>query len=284
MAGKELSVQRVSHYRPMTDITRSAKLQIFQSAEEIGEHLANRLLREIEQARMVGRPFVLGCPTGRTPRPTYSAIARRLAMEPRDLRHLTLVMMDEYAIETGARFEHASPDKPWSCHHFAQREILGPWNEKLPKNLQLSASNVWFPEAENPEAYDTRIETAGGIDFFILASGATDGHVAFNPPGTPRDSHTRVVALSEQTRRDNLQTFPAFGSIEAVPRHGISAGIATITAARDAVMILTGLAKRESLARVVEADQYDPTWPATVIHEFPTGEILADREAARTLG
>ncbi|OLE15843.1 MAG: hypothetical protein AUG20_02125, partial [Gemmatimonas sp. 13_1_20CM_3_60_15] len=222
------------------------------------EHLADRLLREIEQARTVGRRFVLGCPTGRTPRPTYSAIARRLATEPRDLRHLTLVMMDEYAIENGDRFQRASPDKPWSCHHFARREILDSWNEHLPEEFQISPSNLWFPEAEKPETYDARIESMGGIDFFILASGASDGHVAFN-------------------------TFPAFGTIEAVPRYGISAGIATIAAARNAVMILTGPAKRDSFARVVEADQYDLAWPATIIHEFSTGAILADREAASTL-
>jgi len=268
----------------MTDATGNAKLQIFPSAEELGRQLADRLLGEIAQARQAGRRFLLGCPTGRTPRSTYSAIARRLATEPQDLSHLTLVMMDEYAIERGSGFQHESSDRPWSCHHFAGREILDPWNAHLPKNLQLSPDSVWFPEAQQPEAYDARIANAGGIDFFILASGASDGHVAFNPAGTPLNSRTRIVVLSEQTRRDNLQTFPAFGTLDAVPRHGVSMGIATISEARTAVMVLTGASKRESLARVLEADHYDPAWPATVIHEFAAGEILADREAANGLG
>ena len=268
----------------MTDVTGSAKLQIFQTADELGLQLADRILGGIAKARHAARRFVLGCPTGRTPRSTYSAIARQLAAEPQDLSHLTLVMMDEYAIERGNRFQHAPYDEPWSCRHFARREILDPWNAHLPKKLRLSASSVWFPEARNPEAYDGRIASLGGIDLFILASGASDGHVAFNPAGTPRDSRTRIVALSEQTRRDNLQTFPAFGTIDAVPRHGVSVGIATISTARTAVMVLTGSGKRESLARVVQADQYDAAWPATVIHEFSAGEILADREAASDLG
>lgn len=268
----------------MTDATGSAKLQIFQSAEEIGAELANRLLREIDLAGQTGRRFVLGCPTGRTPRPTYSAIARRLANESQDLSHVTLVMMDEYAVEHGNHFHPAPSDQTWSCHYFAQREILDQWNAHLPDKRQLSPSNVWFPEAENPEAYDARIASAGGVDFFILASGASDGHVAFNPAGTARDSRTRIVALSDETRRDNLKTFPAFGTLDAVPRYGVSVGIATISEARRAVMVLTGSSKRESLSRVAEADQYDPAWPATVIHEFSTGEILADREAAIALG
>ena len=273
----------VSRFRRMTDGTGSAKLQVFQSAEELGLQLADRLLSEIARARESGRRFLLGCPTGRTPRPTYSAIARRLGSKPQDLSHVTLVMMDEYAVENGHRFAHAPFDEPWSCHHFARREMIDPWNERLPTNLQLSPTSVWFPEAEKPEVYDLRIASAGGVDFFILASGASDGHVAFNPPGTARDSRTRIVALSEQTRHDNLQTFPGFGTIDAVPRHGVSVGIATISAARKAVMVLTGTGKRESLSRVVEADQYDSTWPATVIHEFSNGEILADREAASAL-
>lgn len=268
----------------MTDAAGSARLQIFENADDIGAQLASRLLKEIERARQDGLRFVLGCPTGRTPRPTYAAIARQLATEPQDLSHVTLVMMDEYVIERGDGFQHAPSDEPWSCHDFVRREILEPWNKHLRKNLRLSPSCVWFPEAENPEAYDARIASAGGVDFFLLASGASDGHVAFNPAGTPRHSRTRIVALSEQTRRDNLQTFPAFGTIDAVPRHGVSVGIATITTARHAVMVLTGSSKRESLARVVEADQYDSAWPATVIHEFSAGEILADRDAAITMG
>ena len=258
-----------------------AQLQLFDSAEEIGSKLADRLLSEIERARVASKRYILGCPTGRTPKPIYGAIANRLSKAPRDLSHLVLAMMDEYVVE---RRENAPADKPWSCHYFAQHEIIQQWNEHLPEDMKLPAESVWFPDPVEPEGYDARISAGGGIDFFILASGATDGHVAFNPPGTPRDSGTRIVALSEQTRSDNLQTFPAFGSIDAVPRHGVSVGIATITSARTAVMVLTGRSKRESLSRIVKAEHYDPQWPATVIHEFAAGEILADREAASGLG
>jgi hypothetical protein len=31
---------------------------------------------------------------------------------------------------------------------------------------------------------------------------------------------------------------------------------------------------------MVSAKRYDPGWPATVIHEFDAGEILADTDAA----
>ncbi|HEX6628126.1 MAG TPA: hypothetical protein VF105_09235, partial [Gemmatimonadaceae bacterium] len=65
-----------------------AKLRVFENAEEIGLHLAGRLLQEFERARQLGRRFVLGCPTGRTPRPTYATLARRLSIAPQDLSHV----------------------------------------------------------------------------------------------------------------------------------------------------------------------------------------------------
>ena len=40
----------------------------------------------------------------------------------------------------------------------------------------------------DPEGYEQRLADAGGIDLFLLASGAGDGHVAFNPPGADRDT------------------------------------------------------------------------------------------------
>ena len=49
-------------------------------------------------------------------------------------------------------------------------------------------------------------------------------------------------------------------------------------------MVVWGAGKRLTLSRMREAGRYDPQWPATVIHECATGEILADRDAAATDG
>lgn len=255
-------------------------VRVFESPETIGEHLADRLLEKIAAARKAGRRFLLGCPTGRTPRPVYESIGRRLAETKEDISHVILVMMDEYLEQSADGFRFASLEAPWSCHHFARAEITDLWNRDLPSAKRLAASSVWFPDPGDPAAYDRRIDAAGGIDFFLVASGASDGHVAFNPPGSARDSKTRIIELPESTRRDNLQTFPALGTLAAVPTHGISVGIHTIIAAREAVMVLTGKSKAPSLRRIEATQSYDPDWPATVIHECARGEIYSDRAAA----
>ena len=157
--------------------------------------------------------------------------------------------------------------RSWSCHHFVREEIAGPLNKDFPLANRIIDESIWFPDPADPAKFDTRIQNAGGIDFFILASGASDGHVAFNPPGSARDCRTRVIRLSEETRRDNLHTFPAFRTLGEVPVHGISVGISTIAAAKEAVMVVWGGGKRLTLSRMASASHYEPDWPATVIHE-----------------
>src|SRR5438067_4742360 len=228
-------------------------LRVFPTPETLGEHLAARIVDRAASRR----PFLLGCPTGRTPRPIYAAL------DGADLSNVVLVMMDEYLVDGRC----APASEPWSCHAFVRRHIA------------FAVADVWFPDPDDPAAYDARIADAGGIDLFVLASGASDGHVAFNGPGTPRDSRTRIVPLSETTRRDNLQTSPSFGSLASVPRSGVTVGIETIAAAREAVLVVWGASKRLTLSHILSADRYDPSWPATVIHECQNGQILCDVEA-----
>jgi glucosamine-6-phosphate deaminase len=255
--------------------------RVFESAEAIGDYVAEKVLGLIEGSRRLGNPFLLGCPTGRTPRPIYAAMASRLARSKQDISHLLLVMMDEYLVQTRGAFEYAAANMPWSCHHFAEVEIVHKLNRDLPAGRGVRRHRVWFPDPEQPPTYDEKIVAAGGIDFFILASGASDGHVAFNPPGSTRDSRTRIIELSDSTRLDNLQTFPAFGSLSNVPTHGISVGIATIAAAKQSVMVLIGSSKAKSLARINASREYDASWPATIIHECAAAEILSDTDAAK---
>jgi glucosamine-6-phosphate deaminase len=257
-----------------------APLRVFPNPVAIADHLAPLILAQIESARSGSRRYLLGCPTGRTPKPIYAAIARLLETNPQDLSHLVIVMMDEYLVADGPRFTYASAENSWSCHHFVQELIAAPWNSALQSGQKLREDSIWFPFPSDAEAYDAKIAEGGGIDFFILASGASDGHVAFNPPGSARDSKTRVVELSAETRRDNLTTFPAFGSLENVPTHGVTVGIDTIAGAKAKAMVVTGEGKRMTLSRIKAVEQYRPEWPATVIHEGPGGEILADQAAS----
>lgn len=223
--------------------------------EAIGAHLAAEIASRHDAC---AGAFLLGCPGGRSLRSTYRALARG-----RRLPRLVVVMMDEYV--------GAPPDAHHSCTRFAHEEIAGP--------LGVPPDRVWLPDPAAPEAYDTRIDSAGGIDVFLLASGASDGHVAFVPPGSPPDGGTTVLEIAETTRRDNLETFPAFGSLGEVPTHGVSVGLGTISAARALRLVLHGTHKRGAARRVLALDRFDPEWPASIVHAHPDAQILIDEDA-----
>lgn len=247
--------------------------RIFETPEALGEAVAADILARLAAG---SGPFLLGCPGGRSPRPVYAAMARSGA----DLARLVIVMMDDYLTDLGGVLTHVDSAAHYSCRRFATHEIQAVLNEGRPAGRQVVDGNIWLPDPADPAAYDGRIAAAGGIDFFLLASGAGDGHVAFNPVGAAAQSRTRIVALAEQTRRDNLRTFPDFAGLDAVPRHGVTVGIATIAAARASGMVVWGPDKALAYRRLAAATGYDPSWPATVWAVCPDATLYADRAAA----
>jgi glucosamine-6-phosphate deaminase len=224
-----------------------AELRVFADAAELGVALAGEIAALHDAS---DDPFLLGCPGGRSFRTTYRALPR--------LDRLVAVMMDEYLPVPPAGAH-------WSCARFAREEI--------------PAAETWLPDPDDPPAYDDRVAGAGGIDLFLLASGASDGHVALNGPGAPRGGRTRVVELAESTRRDNLATFPEFSSLEEVPCAGVTVGLATIAAARRQRLVLHGRGKRAATERLLSLDRFDPTWPASIVHDCVDAEIWVDGEA-----
>nr|WP_300143862.1 6-phosphogluconolactonase [Propionicimonas sp.] len=249
--------------------------RIVATAEEVGVRVARMIADGLLQAASAQRPFLLGCPTGRTPEPVFPALAA-LAADGLDLGRMVIVLMDEYVVPAGGGFAMVDPEKLYSCVGYARRQILQPLAEASGTSPQL-----WHADPHDPGEYDRRIAAAGGIDVFLLASGASDGHVAFNPPGSARDSVTRVIELGESTRRDNMSTFPVFADLSEVPRHGLSVGVSTIADhTRRAVMMLTGADKRTAFERICAATAYEPDWPATIVAECADHIVLADAAAA----
>lgn len=256
------------------------KTMIHDTPEAIGAHLSARILAEIGAANAAGRPYVLGCPGGRSPMPVYQALERQLTAAPVDCSRLVIAMMDEYLLPDGDGLSPPAASAHYSCRGFGEREIVGRINRALPDALRMPEANFRMPSLTDPAAYDGELAALGGIDLFLLASGAGDGHIAFNPPGSARDSRTRIVTLAEQTRRDNLATFPDFRGIEEVPTHGLTIGIGSIATLSKAVaMIVWGDGKRAAFRRLSAATAYDPSWPATILAECRNGELHADAAA-----
>lgn len=259
-------------------------VQVFADARELGSAVAREIADGIASANGSSATYLLGCPGGRSPRSTYAALAHLVRQRGLDLSNVVIVMMDDYVIEAGGSYARVSPELHCSVERFARQEIIEPLNAAAGSGRGIAPHSMWIPDPADPGDYEARLAAAGGIDLFILASGDSDGHVAFNPPGTPRDSRTRVIELAESTRRDNLGTFPDFADLDEVPAYGISVGIGTIIDfSRRAVLVAPGPSKRETVRRISAATDYDSDWPATVLAACRDSSLYADDLSAHTV-
>ncbi len=127
-------------------------------------------------------------------------------------------------------------------------------------------------------AYEAALAAAGGVDLQVLGIGS-DGHLAFNEPGSSLASTTRIKTLTEQTRQDNARFF---GSIDEVPRHVLTQGLGTILRARHLLLIATGAGKAEAVAAAVEGP-LTASCPASVLQLHPHATVLLDPDAASHL-
>lgn len=241
-------------------------LFIYRNETKQAKDLAWKIFHQIMQASKDNRKFLLGCPGGRSPFETYKQLAKIIKEKQADISHLVIVMMDDYLIEKDGRFIQCEANAHYSCRRFATEDIQNRLNSGIPKEKHVK--EVWFPPLDDPEKYDERLTKAGGIDHFILASGASDGHVAFNPPYTSKNKLSHMATLSLETRTDNLGTFPEFKNIDEVPLYGLTVGLKTIKEQSKKIsLIINGSHKKAAAKRLLSLDEFDETWPVSIIHE-----------------
>ncbi|GAB3945757.1 glucosamine-6-phosphate deaminase [Corynebacterium tapiri] len=211
---------------------------------------------------------VLGLATGSTPVKMYQELIRRHREEGLSFADSQAFLLDEYV---GLAHDHEQ-----SYYRFIR--------ENFTAHVDFVDSRVCSPNgaAEDPAAeaaaYEARIEAAGGVGIQILGIG-TNGHIGFNEPGSSLRSHTRVQALHHQTVRDNARFFD---SLDDVPTHALTQGLATISSSRHPVLLATGAQKAQAVARMVEGP-LSASCPASVLQLHPRVTVIVDAEAAADL-
>ncbi|MFV0431058.1 MAG: 6-phosphogluconolactonase [Alphaproteobacteria bacterium] len=249
---------------------------VYKNENEQARALATLILGQIKYAAKENRAFLLGCPGGRSPLETYKQLALMIGQEQIDISHLVVVMMDDYVIKKNGQFIHCDEHAHYSCRRFANEDIKNRLNANIPQDKHVT--QIWFPPINNPEDYDKRLMQAGGIDHFILASGTTDGHVAFNPPYTSKEQRSYIATLSLETRTDNLGTFPDYKNIDEVPLYGLTVGLKTISEqSKQVSLIINGKHKKPAARRVLSAEKFDETWPVSIIYECKNVSIYLEK-------
>lgn len=227
---------------------------------EAAKIVADRLRRKPD--------LVLGLATGSTPLGLYKALIEMHQKEGLDFSKVTTFNLDEYV---GLPPTHAE-----SYRYFM--------NENLFRHINVSARFTHVPDgmADDIDAhcdwYERRIEECGGIDLQILGIGS-NGHIAFNEPGSSLGSRTRIKTLTERTVRDNARFF---GSMDDVPRYAITMGIGTIMEAKELVLLASG-EKKASAVRAACEGPITAMCPASICQMHRRAYFLIDEPAAAQL-
>ncbi|MFD6140445.1 glucosamine-6-phosphate deaminase [Promicromonospora sp. NPDC060271] len=232
------------------------------------DELARLAADAVEGLVLANPEAVLGLATGSSPLAVYDELVRR-HKEGLSFARARAFMLDEYV---GLPADHPERYRNVIEKEFASRVDLAPEAVQGPDGLAAD-----LPAA--CAAYEASIADAGGVDLQILGIG-TDGHIAFNEPGSSLASRTRIKTLTKQTREDNARFFG--GSVEDVPRHCLTQGLATIMSARHLVLLASGRAKAEAVHQLVEGP-ISAMWPATIMQLHPHATVLVDDAAASRL-
>ena len=122
--------------------------------------------------------------------------------------------------------------------------------------------------------YDAEIAKAGGIDLQILGIGS-DGHIAFNEPGTPFSSLTHITELAESTIVDNSRLF---NDISEVPTKAVTMGLQSIMNAKKIVLIATGKNKAKAIYDLLKGPLTVDV-PCSILQKHPDCTIYVDEDA-----
>src|SRR5690348_8364784 len=211
---------------------------------------------------------VLGMATGSTPLGVYKELVRMHRDEGLDFAQITTFNLDEYV---GLQRQH-----PQSYHYFMHENFF--------RHVNVAPGNIYIPSGTTSnyrsfcEWYEHRIKDCGGIDVQILGIGS-DGHIAFNEPGSSLSSRTRLKTLAKQTIDDNARFFERR---EDVPVYAITMGVGTILDARKLVLVASGKAKAKAIAQAIEGPVTSMV-TASALQLHRDAIVIVDEEAAAGL-
>ncbi len=231
--------------------------------------VADYIIKKINQANTsADNLFVLGLPTGGSPLPVYQYLIEAYQQGKVSFANVATINMDEYI--------GLAPDHPQSYHYFMQENFfkyidIKPENTHIPNGLATDIN------AEG-KCYEQLITDLGGVDLFFGGVGS-DGHIAFNEPGSSLRSRTRIKTLTRHTLADNARFFD---SIDDVPKTALTVGIQTIMDAKEVIILAKGLGKALAVYNAVEG-AVNNLWPISMFQHHEHFILVCDELAATEL-
>jgi glucosamine-6-phosphate deaminase len=210
--------------------------------------------------------LTLGLATGSTPKGVYNYLIQDHKADETSYQQMKSVNLDEYI---GLKAQDTN-----SYHYFMRQNLFN--------HIDINENQTHIPNgaADDLEQecvrYEQLIKELGGVDLQLLGIGQ-NGHIGFNEPGTPFSSRTHIVTLAENTRIANSRFF---NSLEEVPTHAITMGIASILESKEILLLVSGEQKAEALLKFINGD-ISEEFPASALKHHQNVTVIADRDALK---
>lgn len=246
------------------------RLIIQPNYESLSQWAANYVAAKIISANpSADKPFILGLPTGSTPLGMYKALIELNKRGIVSFKYVVTFNMDEYI--------GLSKDHPESYHSFMWKNFFSHIDIQE-QNVNILNGNAEDLELECAQ-YESKMKKMGGIDLFLGGVGS-DGHIAFNEPGSSLGSRTRIKTLTQDTIIANSRFFD--GDISKVPTTALTVGVGTIMDAKEVLVMVSGHNKADALAQAVEGG-INQMYTITALQMHPRAIIVCDEASTDRL-
>ena len=235
--------------------------------KENKQEMANAAFEVIKEVLDQKPNAVLGLATGSSPIGLYKKMIEDHKTTGRSYKDVITFNLDEYV--------HLDHNHSQSYYSFMKEHLFD--------FIDIDLNNVHIPNgnAEDFEVEVNRYEeelSKFHVDIQVLGIGS-NGHIGFNEPGTPFTSTTHKEMLKESTRNDNSRFF---ASIDDVPTHAITMGIASIMKAKKIILLASTSYKAKAIAAMIHGPVTE-NCPASVLQTHPDVVIIIDKAAASLL-
>ncbi|MBR1677521.1 MAG: glucosamine-6-phosphate deaminase [Clostridia bacterium] len=210
---------------------------------------------------------ILGLATGSTPIGLYKKMIEDHEKNGTSYKDIKTVNLDEYA-----GLDYSSDQ---SYVYFMRHNLFDHVDIDL-KNTNIENGKAADRQAEC-KRYNELLEKMQQ-DIQVLGIGS-NGHIAFNEPGTPFGSVTHIVDLAESTIKDNSRMF---ASIDEVPRQAFTMGLKNIMNAKKILILANGKNKAKAVYGLVKGEVTENV-PASVLQLHPDCTLVVDEAAAELI-
>lgn len=230
------------------------------------DEMSEKAFEIVKEVVVNNKNAVLGLATGSTPLGLYAEMIKDHKENGTSYKDVKTLNLDEYA----------------GLGITSDQSYVYFMRENLFKHIDIDLNNTHI---ENGKAVNRELECKNynelieelPRDLQILGIGS-NGHIAFNEPGTAFDSETHIVDLTESTIKDNSRLFER---IEDVPRQAFTMGLKNIMHAKRIVVLASGANKAKAVYGMLKGPVTE-TLPASVLQLHPDCTLIVD-EAAYSL-